>query len=60
MNGIGTLQENSLHAALKNWYAQPGDQLEIMVDGYVIDLVRGAGYSELKLVTRPFQTPQKR
>ena len=41
MNGIGTLQENSLHAALKNWYAQPGDQLEIMVDGYVIDLVRG-------------------
>jgi biopolymer transport protein ExbD len=26
----------------------------------VIDIVRGAGYSELKLVTRPFQTPQKR
>ena len=41
MNGIGTLQENSLHAALKNWYAQPGDKLESMVDGYVIDLVRG-------------------
>jgi len=41
MNGIGTLQENALHAALKDWYAQPGDQLETMVDGYVIDLVRG-------------------
>jgi hypothetical protein len=41
MNGIGTLQENSLHAALKAWYAQPGDLLESMVDGYVIDLVRG-------------------
>ena len=41
MNGIGTLQENSLHAALKNWYAQPGDQFERMVDGYVIDLLRG-------------------
>jgi hypothetical protein len=41
MNGIGTLQENSLHAALKTWYAQPGDQLESKVDGYVIDLVRG-------------------
>ena len=41
MKGIGTLQENSLHAALKTWYAQPGDQLECKVDGYVIDLVRG-------------------
>jgi hypothetical protein len=41
MNGIGTLREDSLHAALKAWYAQPGDQLECKVDGYVIDLVRG-------------------
>ena len=41
MNGIGTLKENSLHAALKAWYARPEDQLETMVDGYVIDLVRG-------------------
>jgi hypothetical protein len=40
-NGIGTLSEQSLHAALKRWYAQPGDQLEASVDGYVIDLVRG-------------------
>jgi len=48
MNGIGTLQENSLHAALKNWYAQPGDQLESMVDGYVIDLVRGAQLVEVQ------------
>ena len=40
-NGIGTLSEQSLHAALKRWYAQPGDQLEVSVDGYVIDLVRG-------------------
>lgn len=41
MNGIGTLQENSLHAGLKSWYARPGDQLEKKIDGYVIDLVRG-------------------
>jgi len=40
-NGIGILSEQSLHAALKRWYAQPGDQLEVSVDGYVIDLVRG-------------------
>lgn len=40
MTGIGTLQENSLHASLKNWYLQPGDALESKVDGYVIDIVR--------------------
>ena len=40
VNGIGTLREDSLHAALKAWYAQPGDRLECEVDGYVIDLVR--------------------
>ncbi len=38
---IGTLAERSLHAALKDWYAQPGDRREVKVDGYVIDLVRG-------------------
>ena len=40
-NGIGTLNEKSLHAALKEWYAQPGDRLEVAVDGYVVDIVRG-------------------
>ena len=39
-NSIGTLSERSLHAALKRWYAQPGDRLEVPVDGYVIDIVR--------------------
>jgi hypothetical protein len=39
-NGIGTLQETSLHASLKDWYAQPGDVLEVKVDGYIIDIVR--------------------
>jgi hypothetical protein len=38
---IGVLQETSLHADLKDWYAQPGDRLEVRLDGYVIDLVRG-------------------
>lgn len=39
--GIGTLRERSLHAALKKWYARPGDQLEVPLNGYVIDIVRG-------------------
>ncbi len=37
---IGTLNEAPLHAALKTWYAQPGDRLEVPVDGFVVDIVR--------------------
>ena len=36
---IGTLQETSLHHELKNWCARPGDRLEVVVDGYEIDVV---------------------
>jgi hypothetical protein len=38
--GIGTLNEKPLHAALKNWYGQPGDRFEVRVGGFVIDIVR--------------------
>lgn len=38
---IGTLNEKPLHAALKKWYARPGDRLEVRNEGYVIDIVRG-------------------
>lgn len=38
--GVGTLQESPLHAALKAWLQQPGDGVEVPVDGYVVDLVR--------------------
>ena len=34
---IGTLNEGSLHAQLKEWYRRPGDLLEQPVDGYVVD-----------------------
>ena len=37
---IGTLGEKSLHAALKDWYAQTGDRLEAEVDGFHIDILR--------------------
>ena len=39
-NGIGRLNESSLHAAVKAWYALPGDEFEVNVDGFVVDLVR--------------------
>lgn len=40
-SAIGTLNEKPLDAALKEWYAQPGDQFEVSVDGFVADIVRG-------------------
>jgi hypothetical protein len=45
---IGTLNEGSLHAALKAWYRKPGDLLEHQVDGFVVDLVRGDRLIEIQ------------
>jgi hypothetical protein len=41
VSAIGTLNEKSLHAALKQWYAEPGDLVEAPVDGFAVDIVRG-------------------
>jgi hypothetical protein len=38
---IGTLNEGALHAQLKDWYRRPGDRIEAVVGGFVVDLVRG-------------------
>lgn len=57
-NGIGTLAERSLHAALKDWYARPGDLREVKVDGYVIDLVRGDLLIEIQ--TRHFTAMRRK
>jgi hypothetical protein len=56
--GIGTLHETALHAALKAWYAQPGDELEVEVDGFVIDLRRGPLLIEIQ--TRNFATLKRK
>lgn len=50
--GIGTLRERPLHADLKRWYTQAGDELEVAVDGYVVDIVRGEHLIEIQ--TRSF------
>ncbi|MCP4143115.1 MAG: hypothetical protein GY755_22985 [Chloroflexi bacterium] len=41
MSKIGTLNEKALHASLKEWYANPEDQIEVKVDGFFIDIVQG-------------------
>lgn len=38
--GIGTLNESSLHAGIKDFLAQPGDRFEVRLHGFVIDIVR--------------------
>lgn len=49
-NGIGTLNEKPLHAALKAWYGRPGDQFEVRVGGFVIDIVRPLASDEMLLL----------
>ena len=38
--GIGVLGEKPLHADLKRRYTEPGDRVEVPMDGFVIDIVR--------------------
>lgn len=45
---IGGLNEGPLHRAIKEWYARPGDAMEVALDGYVIDLVRGEELVEVQ------------
>lgn len=40
VDGINTYNEGSLHAALKLHYAANGGELEVAVDGYIVDVVR--------------------
>jgi hypothetical protein len=56
-HAISTLNEGPLHAALKDWYTRPGDQTEVLVDGYLVDIVRDGLLIEIQ--TRGF-SPLKR
>lgn len=44
---IGTLNEGSLHVALKEIYAEPGDRFELPLDRFVIDIARPDGSGQL-------------
>ena len=46
---IGTLNEKPLHAALKEWYAQPDDQFEVSVGGFHIDILRNGLLVEIQV-----------
>ncbi|MBZ9685351.1 hypothetical protein G9F72_003170 [Clostridium estertheticum] len=51
-SGININNEKSLHSSIKQWYAMPGDRLEVKVDKYIIDLVREDSLIEIQ--TRNF------
>ena len=54
MTTIGCLNEKPLHAALKEWYREDGDDVEAPVDGFVVDLVRDGLLIEVQ--TRGFSS----
>lgn len=45
---IGTENESGLHATLKRLFARPGDQLEVPVASYIVDIVRGEQLVEIQ------------
>ncbi len=46
--GIGTYQEKTLHAVLKDYYAPDKDMQEIPIDGYVADIYTGSEIIEIQ------------
>ncbi|MBQ1985834.1 MAG: hypothetical protein II230_05980, partial [Clostridia bacterium] len=52
-NGIGTLSEKALHAALKVYYEPDAESREITLGGYVADIVGEDGIIEIQ--TRGFE-----
>jgi hypothetical protein len=55
---IGTLNEKPLHAALKDWYAKPGDEIEAKVEGYFIDIIQDGVLVEIQ--TRNFSAIKRK
>lgn len=47
-NGIGTLQEKTVHAILKDYYAPDKDMQEIPINGYVADIFTGSEIIEIQ------------
>lgn len=47
-NRIGTQKENSLHASMKDYYLRPGDNVEVEIGRYIVDIVRGERLIEIQ------------
>ena len=58
MTTIGLLNEKPLHASLKEWYRVDGDEVEVPMEGFVVDLVRGGQLIEIQ--TRGFASMRRK
>lgn len=58
MTTIGLLNEKPLHAALKEWYRRDGDEVEVPLEGFVVDLVRDGLLIEIQ--TRGFASMRRK
>jgi hypothetical protein len=58
MTTIGLLNEKPLHAALKERYRRDGDQVEVPLEGFVVDLVRDGLLIEIQ--TRGFSSMRRK
>ena len=38
---LDLMNEHSLHLAIKRWYSIPGDEFEVNINDFIVDIVRG-------------------
>jgi hypothetical protein len=58
VTNIGVLNEKPLHASLKEWYRIDGDEVEVPLEGFVVDLVRDGQLIEIQ--TRGFSSMRRK
>ena len=51
------MAEYSLHSEIKDWYKISGDELEVKVEDFIVDILRGKLLIEIQ--TRKFLCSQK-
>ncbi|MCK5593349.1 hypothetical protein KAI31_04555, partial [Candidatus Bathyarchaeota archaeon] len=52
------MNEHSLHSEIKEWYAVPGDRIEVKIDDFIIDIARGTLLIEIQ--TRNFSAIKRK
>jgi len=52
------MNEYSLHSAIKNWYSLPGDEIEVRIDDFIVDIVRETLLIEIQ--TKNFSAIKKK
>ena len=52
------MNEHTLHSEIKEWYSLPGDEFEVKVGGFIVDIVRGDLLIEIQ--TRNFSAIKKK